>query len=160
MTAGDLELGVERGYAAALHANAGGDIRLRGGALPEPCWRVGIQHPTLPDRVAAVVELSEGAVATSGAYARGDHVVDPRTGLPPHGILSVSVVGPDLGTANAYVTTAFAIGPRGPHWTARLRRHEAMTVLDDHTVLSTPGFPSVREEPNAARSASLVGCKR
>ena len=28
--------------------NAGGDIRLRGGALPESGWRVGIQHPLVP----------------------------------------------------------------------------------------------------------------
>ena len=33
--------------------NAGGDIRVRGRAVPEPCWRVGIQHPQAPDRVAA-----------------------------------------------------------------------------------------------------------
>jgi thiamine biosynthesis lipoprotein len=132
--------------------NAGGDIRVRGGALPEPCWRVGIQHPALRDHVAAVVELSEGAVATSGAYARGDHVVDPRTGRPPEGVLSVSIVGPELGTADAYATAAFAMGRRGPHWTARLRGHEAMTVLADRTVLSTPGFPVAYSEPQSILS--------
>ena len=48
--------------------NAGGDIRLRGGAVPEPLWRVGIQHPQIRDRIAAVVEANDLAVATSGAY--------------------------------------------------------------------------------------------
>jgi thiamine biosynthesis lipoprotein len=59
--------------------NAGGDIRLVGGARPDPIWRVGIQHPRLRDCVAAVVEGSDLAVATSGAYARGAR---PRSAHP------------------------------------------------------------------------------
>ena len=124
--------------------NAGGDMRLRGRAVPELCWRVGIQHPVEHDRVAAVVEAGDLAIATSGAYARGDHVVNPHTRRPPEGVLSVTVVGPDLGTADAYATAAFAMGRiAGPAWTARLSGYEAMTILADETVLSTSQFPEV-----------------
>ena len=49
---------------------------------------------------------------------------------PARGALSVTVVGRDLATADAYATAAFAMGGRGPAWTARLRGCEAMTVLD------------------------------
>lgn len=123
--------------------SAGGDILLRGRAVPDSCWRVGIQHPLLRDRVAAVVEANDLAVATSGAYARGDHVVDPHAGAPPSGVLSVTVCGPELATADAFATAAFAMGTAGPHWTARLPKgYEAMTILADETVLSTGGFPS------------------
>ena len=123
--------------------NAGGDMRLSGRAVPELTWRVGIQHPLDRARVAAVVEANDLAVATSGAYARGDHVVEPHTGRPPHGVLSVTVVGPELATADAYATAALVMGPHaGPHWTARLRGYEAMTILADETVLTTGGFPS------------------
>jgi thiamine biosynthesis lipoprotein len=125
--------------------NAGGDIVLAGGALPEPEWRVGIEHPLEHDRVAAVVAIRDGAIATSAAYARGDHVLDPHTGRPPEGVLSVTITGPDLGTADAYATAAFAMGRDGPGWTAGLRGYEALTILDDGRVLSTPGFP--RAEP-------------
>jgi thiamine biosynthesis lipoprotein len=122
--------------------NAGGDIRLRGGALPDPVWRVGIQHPVERQGVAAVVEGNDLAVATSGEYARGPHVLDPHTRRPPSGILSVTITGPDLATADAYATAAFAMGAeRALHWTARLRGYEAMTILADGRVLSTPGFP-------------------
>jgi len=121
--------------------NAGGDIRLRGGALPARVWRVGIQHPRSRHEIAAVVAGDDLAVATSGAYARGEHVVDPHTHRPPEGVLSVTVVGPDLGTADAYATTAFAMGKAGPRWTAQLQGYEAMTILADETVLSTGGFP-------------------
>jgi thiamine biosynthesis lipoprotein len=122
--------------------NAGGDMRLSGRAVPEFTWRVGIQHPLDRKEIAAVIDARELAVATSGAYARGDHVLDPHTQRPPEGVLSVTVVGPDLATADAYATAAFAMGPlAGPRWTARLRGYEAMTILADETVLSTGGFP-------------------
>jgi FAD:protein FMN transferase len=118
--------------------NAGGDVVVRGGT-----WRVGILHPLERDKVAKVVEASELAVATSGEYARGPHVVDPHTRRPPEGVLSVTITGPELGTADAYATAAFAMGADGPGWTARLGRgYEAMTILADGRVLSTPGFPA------------------
>jgi thiamine biosynthesis lipoprotein len=131
------DLGLEN-YALS----AGGDMVLRGGALPDAAWRVGIQHPLLHDRVAKVVEASNLAVATSGEYARGQHVLDPHTALPPVGVLSVTITGPDLATADAFATAAFAMGAKGPHWTARLRGYEALTILTDESVLSTPGFPA------------------
>jgi len=124
--------------------NAAGDMRLRGRAVPGLAWRVGIQHPLAREHVAAVVEARDLAIATSGAYARGDHVLDPHTRRAPSDVLSVTIAGPDLATADAYATAAFAMGGRaGPHWTARLRGYEAMTILADETVLSTARFPSV-----------------
>ncbi len=122
--------------------NAGGDVIARGRGLPDDCWRVGIQHPTIADKVAKVVVARDLAIATSGAYARGDHVVDPYTREPSRGVLSVTITGPVLATADAYATAAFAMGSRGPGWTARLRGYEALTILADGRVLSTPGFPA------------------
>ena len=122
--------------------NAGGDMRLRGRAVPERWWRVGIQHPHERHRLAAVVAASDLAIATSGASARGDHVLDPHTRRPPSGVLSVTVVGRDLATADAYATAAYAMGgAAGPAWTARLCGYEAMSILADETVLTTAGFP-------------------
>jgi FAD:protein FMN transferase len=123
--------------------NAGGDMIVRGRAIPDGVWRVGIQHPLERDQVAKVVIAGDLAVATSGAYARGDHVIDPHTRRPPEGVLSVTITGPVLATADAYATAAFAMGIDGPKWTARLRGYEAMTILADETVLSTPGFPAI-----------------
>lgn len=118
--------------------NAGGDIRTRGR------WRIGIQHPIESQAVAKVVEADDVAMATSGAYERGEHIRDPHTGAVPVGILSVTVTGPDLATADAYATAAYAMGVRRAiDWTARLRGYEALTILADGRVLATPGFPSV-----------------
>ena len=63
--------------------DAGGDIRVRGGPAPGRPWRVGIQHPLQRDKVAAVVAATDLAIATSGAYERGDHIIDPHSGQPP-----------------------------------------------------------------------------
>jgi thiamine biosynthesis lipoprotein len=78
-------------------------------------------------------------VATSGAYERGAHVVDPHRGRAAAGVRSVTVVGPDLATADAYATAAFAMGAAAPEWTAGLYGYEAMTVIGER-VLSTSGF--------------------
>jgi len=121
--------------------SAGGDIRTRGRAVPDPAWRIGIQHPVLSDRVAAVVVANDLALATSGAYIRGDHVLDPHTGLPAAGLLSVSIAGDDLGTADAYATAAFAMGEQALAWVQTLRPYEAHLILADEQSLSTPGFP-------------------
>ncbi len=132
---------LERAGARNYAVNAGGDMRLHGRAVPAWCWRVGLQHPLRRDALAGVIETGDLAVATSGAYERGNHVLDPHTGCPPQGILSVTVTGPELATADAYATAAFAMGSiRAQHWTARLRGYEALTILADGRMLSTPRF--------------------
>jgi thiamine biosynthesis lipoprotein len=123
-----------------LCLHAGGDVLVRGERAPGLPWRVGIQHPTRRDRVAAVLAARDLAVATSGAYERGEHIVDPHSGRPPRGVLSVTVAGPELGTADAYSTAAFAMGLDGPGWTATLEGYAALTILGDGRVLSTPGL--------------------
>jgi thiamine biosynthesis lipoprotein len=126
--------------------NAGGDVVARGGALPEPSWRVGIQHPLDRAAVAARVRVCDLAVATSGSYERGAHVIDPHSGTATAGLLSVTVVGPDLGAADAYSTAAYAMGLDGPAWTLGLDGYESLTILADGTVLSTPGFPLLEDD--------------
>jgi FAD:protein FMN transferase len=114
---------------------AGGDVLLRGGP-----WRVGVRHPRERERLAAVLSLSDAAVATSGTYERGEHIVDPHRGRPPSGTLAVTLLGRDLATADAYATAAFAMGGRGPAWTAHLRGCGAMTILAGDRVLTTERF--------------------
>lgn len=127
--------------------NGGGDIVARGEAAPGQLWRVGIRHPQVSDRLAAVLRVGDGAVATSGAYERGDHVRDPFTGKPASGLLSVTVVGPDLTFADAFATSAFAMGPTGLAWIAGLDGYEGCSITADRDgsegrINWTPGFDS------------------
>jgi FAD:protein FMN transferase len=124
--------------------NAGGDARLRGCSWNGEFWRVGIQHPRIRDRLAAVLVASEVGIATSGAYERGEHIIDPHTGRPSEGVLSVTIVGPDVTTADAYATAAYAMGPKGAQWCAGLKDYAAMVMLADDTILSTPAMSRYR----------------
>lgn len=120
--------------------NAGGDIVVRGGAGPGVPWRIGIRHPRIAHRLAHVLLATDLAVATSGAYERGDHVVDARDGLAPEEVVSVTVVGPELTFADAYATSAFAMGRDGARWAASLREYDACVITAADEVISTAGF--------------------
>jgi thiamine biosynthesis lipoprotein len=87
--------------------------------------------------VATVLTLGDQAIATSGAYERGEHVVDARRGSPATGLLSVTVVGPSLTWADAYATTAFAMGLEGPAWVARHPGFGALAITEDDRVVWT-----------------------
>jgi thiamine biosynthesis lipoprotein len=122
--------------------NAGGDIVARGHAAPGRDWRVGIRHPDQPDRVAAVLAVSDRAVATSGAYERGDHIIDPRTGRAATGLRSVTVVGPGLAFTDAYATAVFAMGLDGLGWLATHENgaYAAYAITDDDRAVWTEGM--------------------
>jgi thiamine biosynthesis lipoprotein len=133
----------ERGVRDAL-VDAGGDLVACGRPGPDARWRVGIEHPRRLDRLAAVIELTDMTVATSGTARRGNHIVDPATGGAPEGVLSVTCVGQDLAVADALATAAFAMGPAGAQWLAVQPDVEAMVILADDTVRLTPGFDVLR----------------
>ncbi|XUL91905.1 FAD:protein FMN transferase [Streptomyces galilaeus] len=116
--------------------NAGGDVVVSGGP-----WRVGVRHPEHADQLCTVLELTDGAVATSACYERGDHIVDGRTGRPATGLLSLSVVAASLTEADATATAAFAMGPEGVDWAAARPGCEVFAVDAERRVRRTPGFP-------------------
>jgi FAD:protein FMN transferase len=124
--------------------NAGGDVRVGDAPARGEPWHVGIRHPHDGAEIAAAVSVCNLAIATSGAYERGVHIVDPHTGGTPQGVLSTTVVGPDLGTADAYATAAFAMGREGIAWLARIPGYGGMAIHDDGTVVSTTAFDALR----------------
>src|SRR4051794_13293128 len=96
--------------------NAGGDVRALGRPEPGRRWAVGIANPFDRTTLVDVVEIGDGAVATSAAYERGGHIIDPATGRPALGVASVTVVADDLATADAYATAAFVMGAGCRDW--------------------------------------------
>jgi len=99
---------VESAGAAAGIVNGGGDIATFGEAPGGGAWRVGIRHPWRASALACVLEVA-GAVATSGAYERPGHLIDPRDGSEPGVTASATVTGPSLALADA-LATALAVG--------------------------------------------------
>jgi thiamine biosynthesis lipoprotein len=126
------------------YINAGGDVRTRGRPAPDASWRVGIRNPWRPDTVSWVITGTDLAVATSGSYERGPHVIDPKTSRPADGLCSVTVVGPDLAVADAYATAALAMGVAGLDWLARLteRGYESAAITSDGLAFSSDALPT------------------
>ena len=137
------EMRAAPGVSGAL-INAGGDVAVFGEPEPGQPWRVGIRHPLAADRLLTIVTLGghDRAVATSGSYERGDHVLDPRSGEPAVGLLSATVVGPDLALVDALATGLFASGGRALPRIAGLRGYSALVVEADGTTRATLGFPA------------------
>jgi thiamine biosynthesis lipoprotein len=96
--------------------NAGGDVLTAGEPQRGHAWRVGIRHPARTHQMCAVFSVRDGAVATSGTYERGAHIIDGRTGRPVQDLMSLTVIAPDLTTADATSTAAFAMGTDGIAW--------------------------------------------
>jgi thiamine biosynthesis lipoprotein len=128
--------------------NAGGDIVARGHAPDGRPWRVGIRHPDRSDRLAAVLEVSDRAVATSGSYERGAHIGDPRTGGAPGRLRSVTVVGPGLAFTDAYATALYVMGLDGLHWLAGRPGYDACAITDDDRVVWTAGLERYLVDPD------------
>ena len=126
--------------------NAGGDVAVGGVSHDGTPWRVGVRHPTDPTAVAFVLEGSGPmAVATSGSYERGAHIVDPRTGRPTSGASSATVVGPDIADADAYATVLFLMGTEGLYWLAQQPGHFSGCVITaDGQLVATEAFNAHR----------------
>ena len=110
------------------YAGVGGDIIARGGLNGDGPWRVGIADPRDAGMLVGTVEITDGAVATSGTAERGKHLWDPRTGEPATHYLSVTVSGPSLTLADAYATTVFVMGESGPAWLAQFEGYSVLPV--------------------------------
>jgi thiamine biosynthesis lipoprotein len=102
-----------------VQVNCAGDLALRGGfndAGEIKPWSIGISNPDNTQEVVHVVEIFDGAIATSGDYERGAHIHDPYTGMIAIGARSASVIGPDAGLCDALATALMVAGKDGAKW--------------------------------------------
>lgn len=107
----------KRGVDNAIVALAG-DIRAMGRRSDGSPWRIGIQHPREKDKTLAVLDLIDKSISTSGDYERFrivgkkryHHILDPRTGKPSEGMISVTLVGNDGALVDPLTTAVFILG--------------------------------------------------
>lgn len=107
----------EKGCKSGL-VNVSGDINTWGKQPDGQSWTVGIVNPMNKNKVFATFPLDDSAVETSGSYEkyvtfngkRYSHIIDPRTGYPASGIVSVSVFAKQTEIADALATGFFVLG--------------------------------------------------
>jgi thiamine biosynthesis lipoprotein len=107
-----------RGAVSALVNLGGSSVYGLGAPSGRTAWEVGIQDPTDPGKTALTVELRDRALSVSGGYARFfeqdgvtyAHILDPRTGRPVQGILSVAVLSDSATDGDALDNILFVQG--------------------------------------------------
>ncbi|MFD2937525.1 DUF2271 domain-containing protein [Spirosoma flavum] len=136
-----------------LVLNSGGDILVRGN------WQesIAVANPRAYAENAAPLArffVQNQTVATSGDYRRGtqigrewvSHIMDPRTGLPAHAIISATVLHPDAVTAGALATAFNVLAPSdSASLAARLPGSEYLLVNRDGQSITSAGWPGVAQ---------------
>ncbi len=106
------------GVEAAL-VDVSGNMRGLGTRPGSDGWSIGIRDPRDRVRYFAKLRLGLEGLSTSGKYeqfvsADGrtyGHILDPRTGRPAEGLISVTVLAPSAMDADAWSTALFVLGP-------------------------------------------------
>lgn len=105
--------GVESGI-----VNAAGDLTVWGNQPSGKPWTIGIADPDSRDLPFGSVLLTDTSVATSGNYEKYvmiggkkySHTIDPKTGLPVHGIKSVTIITQIAELADAMAIPVMVMG--------------------------------------------------
>jgi len=121
-----------------------------------PLWRIAVLDPRGEGYLATFLLTAECYVSTSGDYqryfeyrgVRYHHILDPRTGYPARGAISVTVVGGRDGAwSDGLSTAAFVKGyPEGLQWLQAAQGVECLMVDASGVVHTTPGLHSLLEE--------------
>ncbi len=148
-----MELYREAGVTSGM-VSLGGNIQCLGLKPDGTPWRIGIQDPwSAEGSIAAVVEVADQAVVTSGGYERYfvdeetgityQHILDPATGYPAgSGLASVSIVSDDGTLADGLSTALYLLGLEGScdYWRAHSSEFEALLIDDAGAIYVTEGL--------------------
>ena len=129
--------------------NVSGDINAWGKQLDGKPWTVGIVNPLNKNKIFATFPIEDSAVETSGSYEkyvnfngiRYSHIIDPRTGYPASGIVSVSVFAKQTEIADAMATGIFVLGVEvGLDLVNQIKGLECIIVDDKGKIHSSKGI--------------------
>jgi len=128
--------------------NAGGDTRVMGDRFGKP-WVIGIRHPDRKDEYVLRVPLEDAAFSTSGDYeryfeeggVRYHHILDPKTGMSPHAVRSVTIIASNATRTDGLSKTVFILGPeKGLAFINALTDADAIVIAADGKVSYSKGL--------------------
>lgn len=127
--------------------NGSGDMSTWGRQLNGKYWNIGITNPFKPDTIIAVVPLKQSAVVTSGSYEkyvvfngkRYAHIINPATGYPATGLISVTVFGPSAERANGFSTSMMVLGKDAAlKFINKFPAYSYVMIADNGMIYSSP----------------------
>jgi len=142
------ELMVAKGVKAGI-VNGSGDMSTWGTQPNGKRWNIGITDPFSPGDLFAIVPLRKSSVTTSGSYEkyaeidgrRYSHIINPATGYPATGLVSVTVFGASAETCNALSTSIMVLGrTAGMQLLRRFRGYSCIMVSDDGRFYTSRGM--------------------
>lgn len=109
---------LEHGPDSFLLHGGHSSLLARGGHNGHRGWPVGLGNPLFTEKRLGTLLLCDQAMATSGSNIqffrhegkRYGHILDPQTGWPVDGMLSVTVLAPSAALADALSTAFFVMG--------------------------------------------------
>ena len=128
----------DRGVTDAL-VNLTGNMAALGSPPGSDHWRIGIRDPR--DRMPYFARLrlySGEGISTSGKYEQFvakdgrtyGHIMDPRTGRPAEGLISVTVLARSAFEADTWDTPLFVLGPKEARRVAKRREGIAVVLVE------------------------------
>jgi len=107
------------GMETALLSAGFSSILALGSGLDSTGWLIGLRHPVFKNQRLGIIRMRSCALGTSSQEEqwceavgqRYGHILDPRTGFPPKGPLSVTVIADSATRADALATAFFVGGP-------------------------------------------------
>lgn len=142
------ELMEAKGVKAGI-VNASGDMTTWGTKLNGKPWNVGITNPFDEEKSIAIIPLKRDAVTTSGNYEkfvefngkRYAHIINPVTGYPATGLISVTVIGPSAEMANGFSTSIMVLGKeKGLALIRQFPTYSCVMVTDEGEVVKSENF--------------------
>ncbi len=121
--------------------NFAGNIYAYGTPPGKESWVIGLQHPRKSEGLLSSFEIKDKAVSTSGDYEkfftidgkRYSHIIDPRTGNPVKGIVSVTIIADNATRADALSTGVFVLGlDKGMELIETLPDVEGVIIYEDN----------------------------
>ena len=126
--------------------NASGDLTAWGGKPSGEDWMVAIVNPLDKDKIFSWLPIKNKAVVTSGNYERFinfngkmySHIIDPRTGYPSEGVLSVTIFAEQAELADALATSVYVLGEEiGMNLINQLKGIDCIIINDKNKIIKS-----------------------
>ena len=126
--------------------NASGDLTAWGQKPSGDDWMVAVVNPLNKNKVFSWLPIKNSSIVTSGNYEKFitvdgksySHIIDPRTGYPSEGILSVTIISQKAELADALATSVFVLGTDiGIDMINQLKNVECIIINSDNKIIKS-----------------------